>query len=57
MPLLVTEGRHVQMEIAAPRPTSQLDGVDNCTVTKWAESLLKSHWEMDNRWKNSAATQ
>jgi hypothetical protein len=56
-PLMAAEGRHAQIETAAPRPTSKLDRVDNLAATKWVESLLKTHREMANRWKEAAATQ
>ncbi len=56
-PLMAAEGRHAQMETAAPRPTSKLDGVDNPAATKWVESLLKTRREMVDRWKEATATQ
>ncbi len=56
-PLMAAEGWHVQMETAAPRLTSKLDRVDNPAATKWVESLLKTRWEMVDRWKEASVTQ
>jgi hypothetical protein len=54
---MAAEGRHAQMETAALRSTSKLDGVDNPAATKWVESLLKTHQERVDWWKEAAATQ
>ncbi len=52
---MAAEDRHAQIETATSRLTSNLDGVNNPTATKWVESLLKTRQEMVNR-KNKAAT-
>ncbi len=57
MPLMAAEGQHAQIETAAPRLTSKLDGVDNPAATKRVESLLKTRRDMVDRWKEAAATQ
>jgi hypothetical protein len=56
-PLMAAEGRHAQIETAAPRPSSKLDGVDNPAVQHWVEKLLAIRREMTDRWKEAAATQ
>jgi hypothetical protein len=45
------------METAATRLTSKISRVDNPAATKWVESLLKTRWEMVDRWKEAALTQ
>jgi hypothetical protein len=55
--LIADKDQHVQMETAAPRPSSKLDGVINPAVQHWVEKLLAIRREMTNRWKEAAATQ
>jgi transposase InsO family protein len=56
-PVMAAEGRHAQMETAAPRPSSRLDGVDNPAAWQWVEKLLAIRQKMTDRWKEAAATQ
>jgi hypothetical protein len=56
-PLMAAKGGHAQMETAAPRPRSKLNGVDNPTAQHWVEKLLAIRREMTNRWNEAAATQ
>jgi hypothetical protein len=56
-PLMAAEGRHAQMETAAPTPSSKLDRVDNPAVQHWIEKLIAIRREMTDRWKEAAATQ
>jgi transposase InsO family protein len=48
-PLIAAEGQHAQMETAAPRLTTKLDGVDNPAANQWVESLRKTRREMADR--------
>ncbi len=54
---MAAEGRHAQMETAAPTPSSKLDRVDNPAVQHWIEKLIAIRREMTDRWKEAAATQ
>ncbi len=55
--LMAAKGRHAQVEMAAPRPSSKLDGVDNPAAQQWVRKLLAIRREMTDRWKEAAATQ
>jgi hypothetical protein len=56
-PLMAAKGQHAQMEMAAPRPSSKLGGVDNPAAQHWMEKLLAIRRVMTDRWKEAAATQ
>ncbi len=55
--LMAAEDRHVQIETAAPKLSSKLDGVGNPAAQHWVEKLLAIWREMTNRWMKAAATQ
>jgi hypothetical protein len=44
--LMAAEGRHVQIEMTASRPSSKLDEVGNPTAQHWVEKLLAIRREM-----------
>ncbi len=55
-PMMAAKGGHVQMEMAARRPSSKLDGVNNPAVQHWVEKLHAIRREMTDRWMEAAAT-
>ncbi len=55
--MMAAKGQHEQMETAAPRPSSKLDGVNNPAAQHWVEKLLTILQEITDRWKEAAATQ
>jgi hypothetical protein len=54
---MAVEGQHAQIETAAPRHSSKLNGVDNPATQHWVEKFLAIRRKMTDRWKEAAATQ
>jgi hypothetical protein len=55
--LMAAKGWHAQMEAAAPRPSSKLDGVDNPAAQQWVEKCPAIWREMTDKRKEATTTQ